>query len=49
MGKKVSIKNTRNQFSGREGIITEVDHYSYLILLDIGVEFYFQEGEFDLL
>jgi hypothetical protein len=46
---EVVIKNVRSTFSGRKGILTEVTNDGYKILLDIGVEIYFNEGEFDLL
>jgi hypothetical protein len=38
------------QFSGRKGIITEVDNNNgFNVLLDLGVEIYFNESEIELL
>ena len=37
------------QFSGRTGIITGVDNNGFNVLLDLGVEIYFNEGEIKLL
>lgn len=37
------------QFSGRTGIITGVDNNGFNVLLDLGVEIYFNESEIELL
>lgn len=37
------------QFCGRKGIITEVDNNGFNVLLDLGVEIYFNESEIELL
>ena len=36
------------QFSGRKGIITEVDNNGFNVLLDLGVEIYFNEDEIEI-
>lgn len=49
-GKEVIIKTIfGNQFSGRTGIITEVDNNGFNILLDLGVAIYFNESDIELL
>lgn len=47
---KVVVKGIfGHQFSGRTGIITEVDNNGFNVLLDLGVEIYFNEDEIKLL
>ena len=46
---KVVVKEVFGyQFSGRKGIITEVDNNGLSVLLDLGVEIYFNESEIEL-
>ncbi len=49
-GKEVIIKTIfGNQFSGRTGIITEVDNDGFNVLLDLGVAIYFNESDIEVL
>ena len=49
-GKEVIIKTIfGNQFSGRTGIIKEVDNDGFNVLLDLGVSIYFNESDIELL
>jgi len=48
-GSEVEIKYIfGHQFSGRTGTITEVDNNGFNVLLDLGVEIYFNESEIEL-